>query len=91
MFIKKSTYRKLVNDHLRVKELEEIICPCEQHKYVVADTETTYPYMGGPSVEILNKRKLICKKCKKVVYDYDGCGHTYCYQTVEGGNTKCSY
>ena len=78
MFIKKSKYRKLLssNQNLqnRLKQLEEILCPCEQHEYVVVDIETTYPYMGGPSVEILDKRKLVCRRCKKVVYDYNGCG-----------------
>lgn len=86
MFIKKSKYKKLLgsNQNLqnRLKQLEEILCPCEQHEYVVADTETTYPYMGGQSVEILNKRKLICKRCKKVVYDYDGCGNHYRHKVV---------
>lgn len=86
MFIKKSKYRKLLssNQNLqnRLKQLEEILCPCEQHEYVVVDIETTYPYMGGPSVEILDKRKLVCRRCKKVVYDYNGCGTMYRYKVV---------
>lgn len=60
----------------RVKELEDILCPCEQHEFVVAGIETTYSYCGA-SVEVLDKRKLICRKCKKIVYDYDGCGSHY--------------
>lgn len=81
MFIKKYTYHKLVSDHLRVKELEEILCPCEQHEYVVGGDVTTYPYIAG-RVEVLDKRKLICRKCKKVIYDYNGCGHSYQHQVV---------
>lgn len=82
MFIKKSIYRNLVNDHLRVKELEDILCPCEQHEYVVAEIKTTYPNIAG-SIEMLEKRKLICRKCKKVVYDYDGCGNHYNHEVVK--------
>lgn len=82
MFIKKSKYIKLLASARRANELQEIICPCEQHEYLAVEEITEYPYMGGPSVEVRNKRKLICRKCKKIIYDYDGCGNHYQYKVL---------
>lgn len=79
--------KKLLHENFklqqRVKQLEEILCPCEQHDYVIADVETTYPFTGGQSVEVMHKRKLICRKCKNIIYDFDGCGHSYRYQVTK--------
>lgn len=73
---------KLLENVRRVKELEDILCPCEQHDYVIADESTEFPYIGGPSCEVYSTRKLICKKCKKVTYDHNGMGSHYKHKVM---------
>ena len=87
MWIRKNKFLKLIQEKNelknRVEELEEILCPCGRHEFVIVDIDTTYPYYGGQTVEILQTRKLKCRKCKKVVYDYNGCGNSYKYEVSE--------
>lgn len=46
----------------RVAQLENILCPAEQHDYVVAERWFTY---GTPldQTEIIEHRRMICKRC----------------------------
>jgi hypothetical protein len=46
----------------RVTQLENILCPAEQHDYVVAERWFSY---GTPSyqMEVIEHRRMICKRC----------------------------
>lgn len=46
----------------RVSQLENILCPAEQHDYVVAERWFTY---GTPSDQtaVIEHKRMICKKC----------------------------
>ena len=46
----------------RVSQLENILCPAEQHDYVVVETIFTYGKIMDPMAVIEHKR-MICKKC----------------------------
>lgn len=48
----------------RIKELENIICPAEQHDYHVVDRIEHVMFTGGiPDIEYTEI--LVCKKCQK--------------------------
>lgn len=48
----------------RIKELENIICPAEQHDYHVVDRIEHVMFTGGiPDIEYTEI--LVCKKCLK--------------------------
>jgi hypothetical protein len=52
----------------RVSQLEEILCPCEQHDFVLVDTSTHY-FNAGASVDSVQTHRYMCKRCKKIVYN----------------------
>lgn len=43
----------------RVSQLENIICPAEQHDYVVVETIFTYV----DPMAVIEHKRMICKKC----------------------------
>lgn len=47
----------------RIKELENILCPAEQHDFVLVD-ETMHVIDGRGST--IFSRRYVCKKCLKV-------------------------
>lgn len=54
--------KKLYNATARIKELEDIICPCEQHAWV----SYGYHYDGGSGRgDQTTIYHYICKRCKK--------------------------
>ena len=54
----------------RVHELEEILCPCEQHEYIEVGKKLETDTTGGV-IDSWYKTRYICKKCKKVVIKDD--------------------
>lgn len=46
----------------RVHELEEIICPCEQHDFVKIDT---FNYYDNDGFYMYTITEYICRRCKK--------------------------
>lgn len=50
----------------RIKELENIICPAEQHDFHVVD-EVEHIIPAGVSADIEYTEILVCKKCLKRV------------------------
>ena len=46
----------------RVSQLENILCPAEQHDFIVAERWFTYGKPVDPMAVIEHKR-MICKKC----------------------------
>ena len=63
---------KLLNRELfykgRIKELENIICPAEQHDYAVVDEKMDVIDGYGSTVF---HRRYVCKKCLKAVEKTD--------------------
>ena len=57
----KEENRKLRN---RIYELEQILCPCEQHDLVQIGRET---YFGSSPADIDYIYTYQCKRCKKIV------------------------
>lgn len=60
MFEKRKLKAQVVRLTYRVKELEERLCPCGQHDWVIVGRE---PSFVCGSVEILHKIK--CRRCGK--------------------------
>lgn len=60
------------NEKLKVgiHELEEILCPCEQHDYIEAGKKLQTYYIGGV-IECWHTVKYVCRKYKKVLYKDD--------------------
>lgn len=48
---------------LRIKELENIICPAEQHDYALVDE--TMHVVDGYGTTVFSRRS-VCKRCLKV-------------------------
>lgn len=59
MFFKKKF--KIIELENRIKELEEKICPCEQHDYIKIEQNYFIDKYNYPSYKIRYK----CKKCGK--------------------------
>lgn len=54
--------RELLTQAARIRELEEILCPCEQHDWV----STGYHFDGGTGCgDSTTFYHYICKRCKK--------------------------
>ena len=49
----------------RIKELENIICPAEQHDYVMASEEMHIIDGHGT---VIYDRRYVCKRCLKQMY-----------------------
>lgn len=83
VLMSKKKFKKLIQENCdlnhRVKELEEILCPCEQHDFVEVYSEFSHQMMGV-FPESFQTRKLKCKRCKKEVMDSDGCGSHFKYE-----------
>lgn len=60
MFGRKKEYQY----QARIKELENIICPAEQHDFHVVD-KIEHIIPAGSSVDIEYTEIMICKKCLK--------------------------
>lgn len=86
VLMSKKKFKKLIQENgdlrHRVKELEEILCPCEQHDFVKVYSEFSHHEICG-FPEALQTRKLKCRKCKKEVIDYDGCGNHFKYEVTK--------
>ena len=54
----------------RIYELEELICPLNQHEYVEIDHAILTDCVAG-QIESYCVRKLQCRKCRRVVDDSD--------------------
>ena len=66
MFFRKQ--REIDRLRNRVYELEEILCPCSQHDFVQIDKDM---YFGSSPGEIDYILTLQCKRCKKVVKEFE--------------------
>lgn len=66
MFNKKLKLR-LLEAQYRIKELEERLCPCEQHDWVEIHKE--FVMTSSNTMEVLRKYK--CKTCGNVTKKYD--------------------
>lgn len=60
---------QLLEARYRIKELEERLCPCEQHDYVELSKRFVVTSSTVGDGEFLRKYK--CKRCGKVVEKYD--------------------
>lgn len=69
MFNKKSN-EEVTNLKNRIHELEEILCPCEQHEYIEVGKKIQTEYCAG-IIDSYYKTKYICKKCKKIIITDD--------------------
>lgn len=61
-----NTKRKLratvLRQEARIRELEEILCPCEEHEWV----QTGFHFEGGSGAgDELTVYHKVCKRCKK--------------------------
>lgn len=62
MFGKKN--KIIASQSNRIAELEEILCPCEQHDFIT----TGYYFCGGSGLgDELTMYTYICKRCKKKI------------------------
>lgn len=75
MFNKKYI-EKIGEQKNRINELEEVLCPCGQHKFIVKDVAWRSSYPD----DVYQERLLQCKCCKKVVRDNDQLG-SFKYET----------
>jgi hypothetical protein len=65
MFFNRKLKEENIRLQCRVKELEERLCPCEQHDWVLIST--TYDYDGYGYSDARNHYK--CRRCGKEVRD----------------------
>ena len=63
MFGKRKLKAEVVRLTYRVKELEERLCPCEQHDWVVAGKSFTS--ITGTGLDITTVYRCKCKNCGK--------------------------
>lgn len=68
MITKRKLKSEVVRLTYRVQELEERLCPCEQHDFVCTGKEFTM-ITGASDCDIL--RTLKCRRCGKVIKKYD--------------------
>lgn len=61
MFGKKN--KRIRDQAERIRELEEILCPCEQHDFI----KTGFHLEGGSIGAADTVNHFICKRCKKRV------------------------
>ena len=52
----------------RVRELEEILCPCQQHDEVIISREVI---PGNSPMELTYAHVMQCKRCKKIYRTFD--------------------
>lgn len=58
---------KIALQAIRIAELEEILCPCEQHDFV----KTDFHFEGGSGRgDELTIYHYVCKRCKKKVQSW---------------------
>lgn len=77
MFVKKSKIKKMTN---RIEELEELICPFNSHEFFILETTNRVCSVTDLYAETVTVRKLMCKKCRKIVFDYNGAGMSFKYK-----------
>lgn len=65
----------------RIKELEDIICPFNQHEFIEINSHIDSDCIGNV-IESFTCRTLQCCKCKKIVHDNDRIGG-FNYKTVD--------
>lgn len=58
----------MVAKNTRIKELENIICPAEQHSFVMVDEELCITDSYGTTYRT---RRYVCKKCLKEIEKED--------------------
>lgn len=62
MVFKKRLREKVLVQEARIKELEEILCPCEAHEWV----NIGFHFVGGTGRgDELTVYHKVCKRCKK--------------------------
>lgn len=62
MITKRKLKAEVVRLTYRVQELEERLCPCEQHDFIKVDTEYEYNGVGADAIAVLR-----CKRCGKKI------------------------
>lgn len=60
MITKRKLKAEVVRLTYRVQELEERLCPCEQHDFIRVDTEYAYTPAGCDAIGVYK-----CKRCGK--------------------------
>lgn len=65
----------------RIYELEELICPFNQHEFVEIDNEIVSDFDCG-QIDAHCERTLQCRKCRKIVRDSDKISG-FKYKTVD--------
>lgn len=78
--IRKKDY-EILNLKRRVYELEELICPFNQHQFVEIDY-TIEPDFDCGKIDSHCKRTLQCRKCRRIVRD-DNKVAGFKYKTVD--------
>lgn len=68
MILTKKVSSALRDKDERIKELEEILCPCQQHDWIELESRFVID-SGAPIVDGHTEGKYICKRCKKIMFD----------------------
>lgn len=63
MFVKRSLKNEIIKLNYRIAELEERLCPCEEHDWKEIDSYTT-TLTSGTDYDIVHKYK--CRRCGKI-------------------------
>lgn len=66
---KRKLREKLIRQEARIRELEEILCPCEMHSYV--KTGWHYQSPSGKGSDLITVYHYTCRKCKKRIQSAD--------------------
>ena len=61
MITKRKLKEENIRQQYRILELEELLCPCEDHDWKHIDS---YPYMIYGNIETMHKYK--CRRCLKI-------------------------
>lgn len=64
---------ELMKHQNRIHELEEILCPCSQHEFVLLNQYMSCDGFG----EIYTNRVIQCRRCKKITQDDDSIAFRY--------------
>lgn len=67
---KQELLNHLSDAHHRIKELENILCPGEQHAYAVVPEESIECI--DPWGSVIMRKKYVCKRCFKVFIHSEG-------------------
>ena len=65
MLRKKKMEAEIVMLTYRVQELEERLCPCEQHQWIVIDFESVYEPEPNDPIDMTTYYTYKCRRCGK--------------------------